>query len=164
MRLQAVPAYFARRRAATVLTPHPGEAGRLLGSSTRAVQADRIGAARALARKSRAVVVLKGAHTLVAVPGGEVVVNPTGTPLLATAGSGDVLAGVIGALLAGGHPAAEAAFVAVFLHGAAGQLLELELGDAGLLAHELADAIPRVRRALRGSGDGRRKTEDEEEG
>ena len=150
------PGYFARRRAATVLTPHPGEAARLLGSSSRAVQADRIGAARALARKSRAVVVLKGAHTLVAGPAGEVVVNPTGTPLLATAGSGDVLAGVIGALLAGGHPAAEAALVAVFLHGAAGQLLELELGDAGLLAHELADAIPRVRRALRESAGGRR--------
>jgi NAD(P)H-hydrate epimerase len=143
------PTYFARRRSPTVLTPHPGEAGRLLGRSSRAVQADRLGAARALARRSRAVVVLKGANTLIASPSGEVVVNPTGTPLLATAGSGDVLAGVIGALLAGGLSARDAALAGAFLHGAAAELLARDLGDAGLLAHEVADAIPRARRALR---------------
>ena len=143
------PEFFARRRAPTVLTPHPGEAARLLGRSSRQIQADRLGAARALARKSRAVVVLKGAHTLIASPSGEVVVNPTGTPLLATAGSGDVLAGVIGALAAGGLSAGDAAWAGAWLHGAAGQALAAELGDAGLLAHEVADAIPGVRRALR---------------
>lgn len=144
------PRWFARRRAPTVLTPHPGEAARLLGKSARAVQADRVGAARTLARASKAVVVLKGAHTLIADPEGRVVVNPTGTPLLATAGSGDVLSGVIGALLAGGLSAFEAAATGVFLHGSAGEGLEEELGDAGLLAHEIADAIPWARRALRG--------------
>lgn len=143
------PRFFAKRRAPTVLTPHPGEAGRLLGRSSRAVQADRLGAVRALARASRSVVVLKGAHTLIGSPDGEVIVNPTGTPLLATAGSGDVLAGVIGALLAGGLSARDAALAGVYLHGAAAQALEPRLGDAGLLAHEVADTIPRVRRALR---------------
>jgi NAD(P)H-hydrate epimerase len=143
------PESFARRRAPIVLTPHPGEAGRLLRRSSQAVQADRLGAARLLSRKSRAVVVLKGAHTLIAGAAGEVVVNPTGTPLLATAGSGDVLAGVIGALVAGGLSTRDAALAGAWLHGAAAQALSAELGDAGLLAHEVADAIPAVRRALR---------------
>jgi ADP-dependent NAD(P)H-hydrate dehydratase / NAD(P)H-hydrate epimerase len=149
------PRFFARRRAPTVLTPHPGEAGRLLGRSSRAVQADRLGAVRALARASRSIVVLKGAHTLIGGPDGEVIVNPTGTPLLATAGSGDVLSGVIGALLAGGLSARDAAIAGVYLHGAAAQALEPRLGDAGLLAHEVADAIPRVRRAVRAALDRR---------
>jgi NAD(P)H-hydrate epimerase len=143
------PRFFAKRRAATVLTPHPGEAGRLLRKSSRAVQADRPGAVRALARASRAVVVLKGDQSLIGTPDGEIVVNPTGTPLLATAGSGDVLSGLIGALLAGGLSARDAAVAGAWLHGAAAQRLEGVLGDAGLLAHEVADAVPRARRALR---------------
>jgi hydroxyethylthiazole kinase-like uncharacterized protein yjeF len=144
------PAFFARRPAATILTPHPGEAARLLACSTSRVQADRLGSARALARRARAVAVLKGAHTLVAAPGGEVAVNPTGTPLLATAGSGDVLAGLVGALLAGGLAPRAAAVAGAWLHGAAAEALAPRLGDAGLLAHEAADAIPGVRAALRG--------------
>jgi NAD(P)H-hydrate epimerase len=138
-----------RRRAPTVLTPHPGEAGRLLGTSASAVQRDRLGAARQLARESRAVVVLKGDGTLIAAPSGRVAVNPTGTPLLATGGTGDVLAGAIGALLAGGLEPFDAAFAAVWLHGRAGELLGEDLGDAGLLARELADALPRARHSLR---------------
>jgi NAD(P)H-hydrate epimerase len=143
------PRAFASR-SPRVLTPHPGEAARLLGVSTRTIQADRLGSARRLARSAGAVVVLKGAATLVAEPGGSVAVNPTGTPLMATAGSGDVLAGALGALLAGGTRAREAARAAVWLHGAAGELLAQDLGDAGLLSHELADAIPRARRDLAG--------------
>jgi len=143
------PRAFASR-SPRVLTPHPGEAARLLGLSTRAIQADRLGAARRLARSAGAVVVLKGAATLVAEPDGSTAVNPTGTPLMATAGSGDVLAGALGALLAGGIRAPEAARAAVWLHGAAGELLAQDLGDAGLLSHELADAIPRARRDLAG--------------
>lgn len=142
------PAALSRRGAPTVLTPHPGEAGRLLGLSGRSVQADRAKAAAALARASRAVVVLKGAGTLTAAPDGLLAANPTGTPLLATAGSGDVLAGAIGALLAGGMGASEAAIAAVYLHGAAGELLAARLGDAGLLTAELADALPLARKAL----------------
>ena len=142
------PAFFARRRGETILTPHAGEAGRLLGRSARDVQRDRLGAARLLARRARAVAVLKGAHTLVAAASGEVAANPTGTPLLATAGSGDVLAGLIGALLAGGLTPREAAVAGAWLHGAAAERLAARLGDAGLLAHEAADAVPRVRAAL----------------
>ena len=143
------PAFFARRSAATILTPHPGEAGRLLGRSVRSVQGDRLGVARALARRAHAVAVLKGAHTLIAAPTGEVAANPTGTPLLATAGSGDVLAGLVGALLAGGLAPREAAVAGAWLHGAAAERLAPSLGDAGLLAHEVADAIPVVRAGLR---------------
>ena len=142
------PGLLGRRRAPTVLTPHPGEAGRLLGLPARAVQAGRSRAAAALARGSRAVVVLKGAGTLTATPDGRLVANPTGTPLLATAGSGDVLAGAIGAFLAGGLCARDAALAGVYLHGAAAELLAEDLGDAGLLTAELADALPRARKAL----------------
>jgi ADP-dependent NAD(P)H-hydrate dehydratase / NAD(P)H-hydrate epimerase len=145
------PAFYAKRSRdkATILTPHPGEAARLLGISTARVQEDRLAAARSLARRSRAVVVLKGAHTLVAADAGEVAVNPTGTPLLATAGSGDVLAGAVGALVAGGLSARAGAVAGVWLHGAAAERLARRLGDAGLLAHETADALPETRAALR---------------
>ena len=146
------PGLLARRRSPTVLTPHPGEAARLLGVTARTVQGDRARAASAIARSARSVVVLKGAGTLTATPDGRLAVNPTGTPLLGTAGSGDVLAGAIGALLAGGMPAREAAIAAVYLHGAAGELLAARLGDAGLLTAELADALPLARKALCGAG------------
>lgn len=145
------PSAFARRRAATILTPHPGEASRLLGISTAEVQGDRLRAAMRLAKSSRSIVVLKGEGTLIATPGGRVTVNTTGTPLLATAGSGDVLAGVIAALLASGLSAEDAAVGAVWLHGAAAERLAERLGDAGLLTHELADAIPEARLAVRRS-------------
>ena len=143
------PRELSRRRGPTVATPHPGEAGRLLGRSSRDVQSDRLAAARALAKAARCCVLLKGEATLTATPDGRVVVNPTGTPLLATAGSGDVLAGVIAALVAGGLAPEDAAAAAAWLHGAAGERLARTLGDAGLLAHEVADAVPRVRRGLR---------------
>ena len=144
---------FARRSAATVLTPHPGEAARLLASSGAAVQEDRQGALTKLARATRSVVLLKGAASLTLGPSGRVTVNPTGTPLMSTAGSGDVLAGAIGAFLAAGLPAERAAIAGAYLHGSAGERLSESLGDAGLLARELADALPLVRRAL-GEGPG----------
>ena len=140
------------RRGPTVLTPHPGEAGRLLGRSAREVQSDRLAAARTLSKTTRCCVLLKGEATLTATPDGRVVVNPTGTPLLATAGSGDVLGGMLGALVAGGLRVEDAAPAAAWLHGAAGERLARTLGDAGLLAAELADAVPRVRRSLRVEG------------
>jgi NAD(P)H-hydrate epimerase len=150
------PRRLARRRGETILTPHPGEAGRLLSRSARQVQDDRLGSARSLARRARAVVLLKGARSLVAEPSGEVAVNPTGTPLLATAGSGDVLSGILGALLASGLGARDAAVAGAWLHGAAAQSLVGRLGDAGLLSHEVADAVPGVRRTLHPSaGEGR---------
>ena len=146
---------LARRRAPILLTPHPGEAARLLVSTTRDVQRDRPKAARSLARRSRCPVLLKGEASLLARPDGRVVVNPTGTPLLATAGSGDVLAGLVAALVAGGLSVADAASAGAWLHGAAGEAIADRIGDAGLLAHEVADFVPVIRRRLRAGGGGR---------
>ena len=148
---------LARRKGPMVATPHPGEAGRLLGKSARDVQVDRMAAARALSRLVRSCVLLKGEASLTATPDGRLVVNSSGTPLLATAGSGDVLSGVIAALLATGLGTEAAASAAAWLHGAAGEMLARTLGDAGLLSHEVADAIPLVRRELHESN-GRRET------
>ncbi|HEX6094778.1 MAG TPA: NAD(P)H-hydrate dehydratase [Thermoanaerobaculia bacterium] len=128
-----------------VLTPHPGELARLLQSDTKTINADRIAAAREAARVTNCVVVLKGHQSLVAEPDGHVYVNPTGNPGMATGGMGDVLAGMIGALLARGTDPVDAACVAVYLHGLAGDILaEEHESDAGLTATELADRVPRA--------------------
>lgn len=133
-----------RSEAPRVLTPHPGEAARLLGCSTGEIQADRPAAARALAARSGAIAILKGARTLIAKPDGELCVNPTGGPGLAAGGSGDVLAGLVGALLAQGLSAWDASRVGAYLHGLAG-----ELGPKlGGLASELASRIPDAWQAL----------------
>ncbi|HVU49224.1 MAG TPA: NAD(P)H-hydrate dehydratase [Polyangia bacterium] len=126
-----------------VLTPHPGEMARLTGRRVEEIEADRLGAARDLAGRSKAVVVLKGARTLVAAPDGAVYVNPTATGALATAGSGDVLTGLIGALLAQGMEPLAAARAGVFIHGAAGEALGARLGS-GVMAGDLPDAIAAV--------------------
>jgi ADP-dependent NAD(P)H-hydrate dehydratase / NAD(P)H-hydrate epimerase len=144
------PSAWKARRSPTVATPHPGEMGRLLSLSSRQVQADRLGAVVRLAKAGKCVAVLKGEGTLIAAPSGPVLVNPTGTPLLAAPGSGDVLSGVVGAFLAAGLPARDAAWTAAYLHGAAGERLARRLGDTGLLASELADAIPQARREILG--------------
>ncbi|MBM4397731.1 MAG: NAD(P)H-hydrate dehydratase [Deltaproteobacteria bacterium] len=125
-----------------VLTPHPGEAARLLGRTGRDVQADRVTAAGDLAARFGSVAVLKGAGTVVAAPDGRLAVNPTGGPALATAGSGDVLSGILGALLGRGVPAFEAACAAAWLHGAAGDLAADRLTEHGVGASDLCDAIP----------------------
>jgi hydroxyethylthiazole kinase-like uncharacterized protein yjeF len=117
--LQSLLEARGRRGAATVLTPHPLEAARLLASDTTFVQEDRLAAARALARRFGSVVVLKGSGSVVAAPDGSARINPTGNARLAIAGTGDVLAGMIAARLAGGEDAMAAAGAAVFLHGLA---------------------------------------------
>jgi NAD(P)H-hydrate epimerase len=131
-----------KRPAPTVLTPHPGEAALLLGGTAADVNRDRPGAARRLAADSGAHVVLKGAATVIADPSGAIVVNPTGGPLLATGGTGDVLAGAIGGLLAQGLAAPDAAALGVFVHGAAADALSAARGPAGVLAGEVAGALP----------------------
>ena len=142
----ALQAVLAQRKAPTVLTPHPLEAARLLGSSIAVVQADRLVAARTLATRLNAVVVLKGSGTVIAAADGKAVINTTGNPALATAGTGDVLAGLCGALLAQGWPHWEAALAAVWLHGMAADVLVSEgCGPIGLTAAEL---IPAIRTAL----------------
>ncbi len=135
-----------------VVTPHPGEAARMLGSSVTAVQADRVGSAEALARGG-AVALLKGHHTLVAAPRGGVSFNPTGGPALATAGSGDVLTGLVGALLARGLSAVDAARAAAFVHGAAGDRCG-RAGGHGVTASAVAAAVPAVLVDLVGSANG----------
>lgn len=131
-----------QRRAGALLTPHPLEAARLLGVTAAAVQADRLAAARMLAREFKATVVLKGSGSVIADPDGMATINPTGNPALASAGTGDVLAGVCGALLAQGWPPASAALAAVWLHGAAAdRLVEQGVGPVGLTASELIPAI-----------------------
>ncbi len=130
------------RAAATILTPHAGELARLLGTESGAVQAERLRHVRAAASESGAVVVLKGDDTLVASPDGRVVVSPGGAPGLATAGSGDVLAGVCGALLAVGLDPFTAATVAVQLHLGAGQLAAEHVGAArAVMASDVIDRL-----------------------
>jgi NAD(P)H-hydrate epimerase len=101
------------------------------------------------------VVILKGAASLVAEPAGRITINLTGTALMATAGSGDVLTGCVGAFLAQGMEAGRSAIAAAYLHGLAGEILARDLGDAGLLSGELADALPIARHSLRGESEGR---------
>ncbi|WP_434716908.1 NAD(P)H-hydrate dehydratase [Paraburkholderia sp. A2RO-4L] len=132
-----------------VLTPHPLEAARLLGTETAAVQRDRLAAARALATHYAAVVVLKGSGTIIAAPDGRLAVNPTGNAALATGGTGDVLGGLIGALLAQRLPPWEAALAGVYLHGLAADTLVAEgEGPVGLAAGELAPVIRRLMNRL----------------
>jgi NAD(P)H-hydrate epimerase len=143
------PARLKRRTLATIVTPHPGEASRLLGCESREINADRIGRARALADRTGAVVVLKGAPTVTAAPDGRVLVNTTGGPLLGTGGTGDVLTGTIAGLLAQGKPAFEAAALGAHLHGLAADLLAARTGPAGSLASEVAGTIPEAMQHLR---------------
>jgi NAD(P)H-hydrate epimerase len=140
------PSVFMASKKA-VLTPHPGELARLLGRTAAEVEANRFGAARELCAASGAVVVLKGAHTIVASPDSRVAVSPVACPALATAGSGDVLGGIIGALAC--HlPTFEAACAGVMLHALAGEQWAQSHGhaDRGMLASDIADALPHLSR------------------
>ncbi|MEO5764237.1 MAG: NAD(P)H-hydrate dehydratase [Casimicrobiaceae bacterium] len=129
------------RAAPTLITPHPAEAARLLGVDTARVGADRVAAARSLAADLHALTVLKGAGSVLAYPGGSFDINGSGGPALATAGSGDVLAGILGALLAQGLAPDDALRVGVCLHGAAADArVAAGVGPLGLTASELADA------------------------
>jgi NAD(P)H-hydrate epimerase len=127
-----------------VFTPHPKELARLTGLTVEAIQANRLQAAHDAACKFNAIVVLKGAHTVIASPDNRLHINPTGNAGMATAGSGDVLSGIIGALLAQGLEPFEAAICGVYLHGAAGDLAAEQLGDAGLVAGDIASMVPRA--------------------
>ena len=134
------------RRAPTLLTPHPLEAARLLGTGAASIQSDRLGAARELAAFFLSTVILKGSGTVIADHDGHLVINTTGNPALATAGTGDVLSGLCGALLAQHWPVWEAALAAVWLHGAAADKMVSEgTGPRGLTAGEL---MPNIRALL----------------
>lgn len=134
---------------ARVITPHPGELGRLLGLEAADVNSDRLAHAREAARRSRCVVVLKGHQTVVADPDGELFVNPTGNAGMATGGMGDVLGGLIAALIARGVDVLSSACAGVYLHGSAGDILMEASSDVGLTALDLANAIPSAIERLR---------------
>ncbi|MEM1246994.1 MAG: NAD(P)H-hydrate dehydratase [Acidobacteriota bacterium] len=142
----------AERSAPTVLTPHPGELARLLGCTSREIQDDRLEAVKEASERSQATVVLKGHQTLVAERGDDdalaVWVNTTGNPGMATGGSGDVLTGVIGSLLAQGHSPLEAARLGVFLHGAAGDRAALRSGPSALTAGDIVDELGAARQEI----------------
>jgi NAD(P)H-hydrate epimerase len=128
----------------SLLTPHPGEAARLLGTTVARVQADRLGAASELAGKTESTVILKGNGTCVAAPGEPIMVIPRGDPTLAAGGSGDVLAGLVGALVAQGLEAYRAAVVGAFVHAVAGERAGRTRGQRGVLAREVAEVVPTI--------------------
>lgn len=140
---------LADARSAVVLTPHPGELGRLLGLSTGEVQADRLGVARRAAKRFGQVVLLKGYRSVIAAPAGDAVIDPAGGPSLATAGTGDVLTGVIAAFLAAGLPPFEAAWAAAYVHGTAGTIAAEGRGVDGVVAWDVAEALPEAMRRVR---------------
>ena len=128
--------------AARVLTPHPGEMARLTGLPIRDIQKNRTGTAAALAKKHGCLVVLKGQGTVVAAPGADVLVNSTGNSGLAKGGTGDVLSGIIGGLMAQGMAARAAAALGVCLHGAAGDIASEELTQRAMMASDVIEALP----------------------
>lgn len=138
----ALQAALSSRTNGTLITPHPLEAARLLQTSTATIQADRTEAARELARRYACIVLLKGSGSIVAAPDGEAMINPNGNPALATAGSGDILAGVCGALLAQSFSPWHAALAGAWLHGAsADALVAAGKGPIGITASELLPGI-----------------------
>jgi NAD(P)H-hydrate epimerase len=146
------PRWWQGLGASLVLTPHPGEFARLTGEPAPDADDDvaRSAAAAAAALRWNQVVVLKGAHTIVAEPGGELLRSDVATPTLATAGSGDVLAGAIGAFLASGAEPMAAAGCAVAVHGAAGLVAAERIGRTGVMARDLANLLPEAIAQLRG--------------
>lgn len=140
---------FRSAQAPVIITPHPGEAAWLLKSTIAAVEQNRLKVAKQLAQDYNVHVVLKGRFTVIASPQGDVRVNPTGSRALATGGTGDVLSGMIGGLLAQRLPAFEAATAAVYLHGLAGEMVGQDLGPDGALAGDLLPILPRLLRKVR---------------
>lgn len=136
------PGLLRDRRSATILTPHPGEMGRLTGKSASEIQKDRIGAASDFATEYGVCLVLKGANTVIAEPSGLVHISPTGNPGMATGGTGDALTGIITGLIAQGLTPADAARLGVYIHGLAGDLAAKEKGMIGMIAGDLIERIP----------------------
>ncbi|VAX20358.1 NAD(P)H-hydrate epimerase / ADP-dependent (S)-NAD(P)H-hydrate dehydratase, partial [hydrothermal vent metagenome] len=130
------------RKSTTIITPHPGEMARLTGSTAAGVQSDRVKAASEYARETGAVVALKGAATIIAAPDGESYLIPTGNHGLASGGAGDVLAGMIGGLLAQGAHPVNAAICGAYLHGKAADEYARHFDPRSLIASDLLDVLP----------------------
>jgi len=148
--LNAMAGALPKTSKVRILTPHPGEMGRLVGKSAKEVQADRLALAQNLSSQSGAAIVLKGDRTIIAFPDGETWVNPTGSPALAKGGTGDILTGVIAGLVAQ-HPRdwKRAVVAAVWLHGRAGELAGAHWGEESTLATDLFDYLPKAMNELR---------------
>ena len=137
-------------KTAPILTPHPGEMARLIGKDTARVNGDRIGVARSFAVEHRCHLVLKGARTVIATADGQVFINPTGNPGMASGGMGDVLAGILAALLGQGLSAEDAMKLGVYLHGFIGDRVAAVNGEIGLIASDIIDGLPAGLSALAG--------------
>ncbi len=147
--LARVPNWWQRLTGDAILTPHPGEMARLAGVTVDEVQSDRIGITKGLARKMNKTIVLKGACTVIATPDGRTGISPVANPGLASAGTGDVLSGIIAGLVAQGLSFFDAAAAGVFLHGEAGEMVRSRLGDAGMIASDLLPVLPLVIKQLK---------------
>ncbi|MDO8586303.1 MAG: NAD(P)H-hydrate dehydratase [Armatimonadota bacterium] len=143
------PEVLKNLKSPAVITPHPGEMSRLIGTTSAAIQSDRLKAAAEAAARFGTVVVLKGARTVIAAPDGRAFISPTGNPGMASGGVGDVLTGAIGGFLAQGLSALDAAICGVYLHGLAGDLAAEDLAEAGLIASDLLPRLPPAIRGLR---------------
>ena len=143
------PEWLRDAPAPRCVTPHPGEMARLIGTSVADVQRDRVAAARAVATGYGVHVVLKGATTVIATVDGRVFLNPTGNPGMASGGTGDVLTGMVGALLAREMSSPDALVAAVYLHGLAGDLAAASRGEESLIASDLIESLPDAFAALR---------------
>jgi NAD(P)H-hydrate epimerase len=141
--LASDPKVLSTMKQPPVLTPHPGEMARLVSlASSQTINEDRIGAARTFATTHQIILVLKGANTVIAHPHGQIAICPTGNPGMASAGMGDVLTGMIAGLLAQGLPSWDAARTGAYLHGLAGDLAAMPIGEPGLIASDVISAIP----------------------
>jgi len=147
--LARVPNWWQQLTDDAILTPHPGEMARLTGLSVDKIQSDRLGITENVAKDWHKTVVLKGAYTVIATPGGQSRVSPIANPGLASAGTGDVLSGVIAGLVAQGLSLPNAAACGVYLHGEAGEVVKAKLGDAGMIATDLLTALPQVIKSLK---------------
>lgn len=132
-----------------VLTPHPGEMSRLTGMTIDKIQKDRISIVRRFSKKWNQVVVLKGANSVIVSPTGEVKINPFANPALATAGTGDVLSGIIAGFIAQGLKLFDAACCGVYIHALVGELISKKIGDAGMLASDLLPLLPKTMQKLK---------------
>ena len=144
------PGIIALAQEPVVLTPHPGEMARLAGISIEHVQRDRPAAATQLAARQKCIVVLKGHDTVIAGPGGEYAINPTGNAGMASGGTGDVLAGMIGGLMAQGLTPWAAACAGTYVHGLAGDIAAQDLSQRGMIARDVLHAVPRAWREIEG--------------
>jgi NAD(P)H-hydrate epimerase len=133
---------FAKKSSKVILTPHPGEMARLCGLSASDIEADRMGAAQKFAKTYQVYVVLKGAGTVIATPEGELAINGSGNPGMASGGMGDLLTGVLAALLAQGYPPFEACRLGVFIHGHAADMVAAEKGKIGMTALDVQEQLP----------------------